>query len=302
MAPREKDRLAVEMGRRIIDAAAAMGLKVTYVGSLGLPAPHPIFKPLTDRAEVISIAEPGHTDALEFDDGKLMLGKLAPLKDVTWENLVARAGGVGRVAELVGGSRLVAMVNWTMLPAMSDIWKRLLAEVYPNLPDARRGLFVDLADPAKRRSAELREAMRLLSGFQKFADVTLGLNLSEAKQVGEVLKLRSRKDSEFEAMARDIRARLGVGCVVVHPRHAAAAATPEGSASFDGPFVVKPKASTGAGDHFNAGFSVGRVLGMDLAECLCIGVATSGYYVRHGVSPTTAELVRFAARLPPPQR
>ena len=44
------------------------------------------------RAKVISIAEPGHTDALEFDDGKLMLGKYQSLGDVSWDNLVARVG------------------------------------------------------------------------------------------------------------------------------------------------------------------------------------------------------------------
>src|SRR2546426_7127646 len=33
-----------------------------------------------------------HTDALEFDDGKIMLGKHYSLKDVTWENICARFG------------------------------------------------------------------------------------------------------------------------------------------------------------------------------------------------------------------
>ena len=44
------------------------------------------------RAKVISIAEPGHTDALEFDDGKLMLGKYQVLEEITWENLLSRVG------------------------------------------------------------------------------------------------------------------------------------------------------------------------------------------------------------------
>ena len=46
--------------------------------------------------------------------------------------------------------------------------------------------------------------------------------------------------------------------------------------------MQQPKISTGAGDHFNAGFCLGRVLGFWLAESLCAGVATSGYYVRTG--------------------
>jgi sugar/nucleoside kinase (ribokinase family) len=90
--------------------------------------------------------------------------------------------------------------------------------------------------------------------------------------------------------------------VVIHPRRSAAAALAGGeSATFHGPFVQQPKISTGAGDHFNAGFCLGRVLGLGLEESLCAGVATSGYYVRHAESPTAEQLADFTAELPPPQ-
>jgi sugar/nucleoside kinase (ribokinase family) len=94
---------------------------------------------------------------------------------------------------------------------------------------------------------------------------------------------------------------LNLQCVVIHPRRGAAAAIPGESASFAGPFVQQPKISTGAGDHFNAGFCLGRTLGFGLAESLCAGVATSGYYVRQAESPTAAQLADFIAELPPPQ-
>ncbi|MGA3065818.1 MAG: PfkB family carbohydrate kinase [Tepidisphaeraceae bacterium] len=90
--------------------------------------------------------------------------------------------------------------------------------------------------------------------------------------------------------------------MVVHPRRGAAAATEGESARFAGPFVLEPKISTGAGDHFNAGFCLGRTLGLSLEECLCTGVATSGYYVRTAQSPTGKQLADFAAALPPPQQ
>src|SRR3954452_16070219 len=79
-------------GPIMANALAALGLDVTYVGNLGYPEIHPVFKPLADRAHVISIAEPGYTDALEFEDGKLMLGKHESLKDVNWDNLLGRVG------------------------------------------------------------------------------------------------------------------------------------------------------------------------------------------------------------------
>ena len=98
-----------------------------------------------------------------------------------------------------------------------------------------------------------------------------------------------------------IREELKLSCVVIHPRRGAAAAIEGESASFAGPFVQQPKISTGAGDHFNAGFCLGRVLGFSLSESLCVGVATSGYYVRHAESPTASQLAEFIAELPPPQ-
>src|SRR5262249_9152596 len=119
----------------------------------------------------------------------------------------------------------------------------------------------------------------------------------------DVLGLAGLENPEesLEQLARSIRAELNLGCVVIHPRRSAAAATETETARFDGPFVNKPKISTGAGDHFHAGFSLGRVLRFNLRESLCLGVATSGYYVRTAKSPTAAELVEFTCTLPPPQ-
>ena len=54
------------------------GLKVTYLGSLGYPTIHPVFNEFATRVEVHSIADACHTDAVEFVDAKLMLGKMTP--------------------------------------------------------------------------------------------------------------------------------------------------------------------------------------------------------------------------------
>ena len=76
-------------GPIMANAMAAAGLGVTYVGNLGYPSIHPVFEEFTKRANVISIAEPGTTEALEFEDGKLMCGKHQSLKEVNWATLIA---------------------------------------------------------------------------------------------------------------------------------------------------------------------------------------------------------------------
>ena len=289
-------------GPIMANAMAAIGLDVTYVGNLGYPKVHPVFHEFAKRAKVISIGEPGHTDALEFEDGKLMLGKLMPLEEVNWDNLMSRVGRE-RLGELIGQSKLIGMVNWTMLPHMSRIWAKLLDDVIPAYERHERKLFIDLADPEKRTHEDILDATRLLTRFQDQVDVILGLNLKESVELAEVLGLPGQQNPEpaIEATARAIRDELNLHCVVIHPRRGAAAATETESASFKGPFVERPRISTGAGDHFNAGFCLGQVLGMSLAESLCTGVATSGYYVREASSPSGEQLAAFIENLPQPQ-
>jgi len=294
-------------GPIMANALASIGLGVTYVGAVGFPNVHPVFEDLATRAVVIPIGEPGHTDALEFADGKLMLGKYTAQMDaINWETLMARLTGE-RLAGLMDASTLVAMVNWTMLPHMGEIWREMIAAGVPNRTGRRRTFFVDLADPEKRSPEDIRDAVGLLTRFQEQVDVVLGLNLKESERVMSVLGVPAAGSgdeaslSAIEEAARALRNKANISCVVIHPRAGAAAATAQASAQFAGPFVKEPKISTGAGDHFNAGFCLGWVLGMGLEESLCTGTATSGYYVRTTQSPSITQLAEFVAQLPPPQ-
>jgi sugar/nucleoside kinase (ribokinase family) len=289
-------------GPIMANALAAVGLPVTYIGVLGYPAIHPVFAEFGKRAKLISVAEPGHTDALEFEDGKLMLGKHQSLGDMNWQNLLERVGKE-KLKSLFSGAKLIGMVNWTMLPNMSDIWSKLQSEILPDCPKQPRTLFVDLADPEKRTSQDIEGALKILARFQGDLNVILGLNLKESTAIAEVLGIAVPADAEsaIEQTAAAIRQKLNISCVVIHPRKGAAAATAGQSAHFSGPFVQQPKISTGAGDHFNAGFCLGQVLGFDLHESLCAGVATSGYYVRNAISPSGKQLAEFICQLPPPQ-
>src|SRR5262249_33292114 len=112
-------------GPIMANALASFGLRGGYLGNLGYPNLHPGFADCAKRAEVISIAEPGYTDALEFEDGKIMLGKHQSLKHVNWENIKARFGQEKFAAE-VAKSNLVGFVNWTMLTYMNEIWSAIL--------------------------------------------------------------------------------------------------------------------------------------------------------------------------------
>src|SRR5207249_7716804 len=138
---------------------AGFGLKVAYLGNLGYPHLHPVFDEFAGRAEVCSIAEPGHTDALEFEDGKIMLGKHSSLKDVNWANIHARFGR-DKFASRFQSSDLIAFVNWTMIPHMRDLWEALQRELCPNLKGPRRNMVFDVAAPVERTAQVISRALR----------------------------------------------------------------------------------------------------------------------------------------------
>ena len=51
--------------------------------------------------------------------------------------------------------------------------------------------------------------------------------------------------------------------------------------------------TTGAGDHFNSGFCLGKLLGLNNAMSVLTGVTTSGFYVRTAKSPTISQLAEM---------
>lgn len=280
-------------GPIMANALAALGAAVTCVGPLGEGTLHPAFAPMADHATLISLGDPAHTDALEFEDGKLMMGKLEPMNAITWERMIERVGA-DKLDALITGSNLVAMVNWTMIPAMEDIWEKSLALISTSKPAGR--FFFDLADPEKHNHATIARACRALARFQTYAPSVLGLNEKEAGMVGAALGFKGEVGGRENVgeVAAYISAQLPVETVVVHPRaYAVTASAGKLTGDVDGPFTDEPKISTGAGDHFNAGFNFGKLLAFPDDQCLTAGVGTSGYYVRTAISPSAAQLADF---------
>ncbi len=290
-------------GPIMANAMCSYDYDVTAIGILGEGAIDPVFKPLADRAtKTISLGGAATTDALEFSDGKLMLGKLLPLEKVTYQTLINKIGLEGFKA-LVREADAIAMVNWTMTLGMTDIWRGMAQTILPGLRKTRPLIFVDLADPAKRTLEDLRSAFAAMKALQQHADVLLGMNGAELKQVLIALGITPPTDPiEWEASRKGceiVQRELGIAWAMCHLVKSSAcawgasAARPAGSIGADGFFEPKPKITTGAGDHFNAGFVAALLAGIDPQSALHIGGATSGYYVRTAISPNRAQVIEF---------
>ena len=279
-------------GNAPLMSLALMGLggKVTCMGTLGRPL-HPIFKSMEENCRLVSLGEPGTTDALEFEDGKIMLGKVAGTREACWSNILKYAGE-DNFQNMLFQSDLVACTNWTMLTELPEVLEHMIRLTPEEKPPT---YFFDLADPEKRNPEELAAYFEQMKRLSQKAPCLLGLNLREAEQVSTVLKIRdSVEDSpEGTAQAADrIRLALGIEGVVIHAVGNAGASAGGGQAWITGPRTPTPKITTGAGDHFNGGFTFGWVSGLSLEESLYCGVATSGWYVRNGgPSPTLPDLM-----------
>jgi len=286
-------------GPIMANAMVGFGSRVSYIGALGYPEINPVFKDFTEQcSKVISIAEPGHTDALEFNDGKVMLGKILSLNDVNWDNLYDTLGEDG-IAEMFANVHMVATVNWTMTPYMNGIWDGIQKVVPRAEGEDKPIFFVDLADPEKRKFEDIRDAMDIIASFSPYYRVVLGLNRKEATEVADVLGLKlsgKAADVSLEEITKALAEALDIWCLMVHPTHEAAAVLDGEYAHTVGPYTSKPRLTTGAGDNFNAGFCLGLLLGLSLEDSLMLGKANSGFYVREMRSPSFAELQNFVGR------
>lgn len=276
------------------------GYRIIFCGNIGeMNNIEPLFEPMASRClRVIPLGPSAHSDALEFNDGKIILGKHENLKNVNFQNLL-KAVSSKELTSLLDQAKLFVSANWTMLPMMNLLWKYLVEEVIPQLSvrptENPRYLFVDIADPAKRTDNDLLEALHLLGALGKGWHVNLGLNFAESCRVAKVLQLQAPSDTpqSLEDLAKQCCKKANLNTVVIHSTKFAVACTAEYTCCAQGPYTASPRFTTGAGDNFNAGFCNALLCGFPLEDCLLTGVATSGFYVREGKSPTMSELAKF---------
>jgi len=286
-------------GPIMCNALAKHDASITYLGALGTPVIDEVFHAMPSNVKLISFANSGHTDALEFDDGKLLLGKMVSLNEVNYENLISTYG-IDELVKLLSETDLFATVNWSMLPHMTELWKKLLSDILPKMPIKKElpVLFVDIADPEKREDDEIIEALDLLKQFKSRFKVVLGLNKKEAYDVANVLDLFDDESLEhmqvsLEDLTQALYQYLKIDAVVVHPVDRSCTVIDSVYYEETGPYVKKPKLTTGAGDNFNAGYVLGLMLGLTPDQALLTGMSTSGYYVRNASSPKFNELIQF---------
>lgn len=272
-------------------ALAPWAGQVNCVGALGYPSIDPIFSGFPQNCNLLSFAEPGITTALEFNDGKIIMGEMSQLNGAKWEN-VKRVIGLERLTEAFKNSHLLGIVNWSELDYASDIWRGVLNEVLPGINYGHKPFaFFDLADCSKKSASDIRESLGIIREFGKWFHITLGLNRNEAGIIHKCLSNDSvTRQHDMNEIGDDLYQRLDIPTLIIHFHTTAMGWSEMENCIVETPRIDKPVISTGAGDNFNAGYCAGLLLGLKLPQCLELGHAFAKHYLQHGKSVTKEEV------------
>lgn len=179
---------------------------------------------------------------------------------------------------------------------MTGVWHLLQQEVFSKLSQSPHFL-IELVDPSSRSVADILEMAGVLKDFEPARRLPLGLNGNEANILGKLHGLATvpaEGTAEITlAQAKALRERLGITWVLIHRIPFVVSADEDGDFMQPGSFCINPKKSTGAGDRFNAGVSLGLALDIPVAGCLALGCAVSGFFVRNARSASRGELAQF---------
>jgi len=281
-------------GPLLANALLNFGLDVRYVGSLGIPV-HPLFQKFAEKTRAISLGNYGETNALEFEDGKLILGNTCALEQITYERF-CQFVSKNDLINIYSKASLMSWQNWTMVIHMTEILSHILDDVWPEVEDSDdRICFFDLADPAKRMPNEVREFLSILPNFRNKGKVYLGVNRSEAAYISHLFGLDIPKviNSDACVWVRNLQRCLNLDGIIMHCREGAIAAVRNEVVFETAQVARKLICLTGSGDHFNAGCLCGLLMHLPLEQCLRLGHITSVLYIESGQTPALESIKMF---------
>lgn len=276
-----------------------LGVSSFCVGSLGFPAKHEVFSEMHSRCNAISVLNPGYSDAIEFDDGKIIFSELSVFDSYDWQ-YIKKTIGLDRIRNVVSECQLLGFVDWVNLPYASNIWEGILQDVIK--PSGRRDfLFLfDLCDPSKKTTEQIDEVLDLMSCFSPYGKVTLGLNENETLKIwaainGVDLNLMDPKNKipPVRVAGDYVHKAMNIDYLLVHPIDRTILYHQHETFEMEGRLVLKPKVLTGGGDNLNAGYCLGLLYDLPLPQCLLLGMAASGAYIQNGISPDMNDLLQY---------
>ena len=273
------------------NALASLKISNTCLGTFGYPDINPIFDTIHVNSTLVSVGTAAETNALEFNDGKLILSELSTFSELDWE-AVKRKTDMQLLCDRARKAQLIALVDWCNLPHATTIWKGILEDVVKAEKLSGRHFFFDLTDPSKKSTDEVRAVLELMGEYKAHGSVTLGLNENETKKLFALL-CEDDDERDLQMKGQYIYDATAIDCLVVHPIDRCIVYGVDGTYAIKGRLVEKPKVTTGGGDNFNAGFCFGMLNDWPTEHRMVLAMSASGSYVLSGKSPEIKDLIAY---------
>ena len=275
-----------------------LAVKSFCVGSMGYPKKHSIFEGMNGNSELISLIDPGLSDAVEFSDGKIIFSELEVFDKYNWA-YVKGTTGIDSLLKMASETSLFAFVDWANLPHATDIWDGFLHDVIKLAGRKDFYFLFDLCDPSKKTVQQIDEVLDVIGSFSSYGKVTLGLNENETLKIWAALNGFDYTNHADPTIPPVIHAgeflykSMDIDSLLIHPVDRCIVYRQREVIELMGRFVKTPKVLTGGGDNLNAGFCLGMLAGLALPACMLLGMAASGSYIENGISSDIPGLVRY---------
>ena len=278
-----------------------LGVKMFLTSAWGYPNLIEIFNEYLkskDSIEVNSFTNPGITMGLEFNDGKIMLNNIESILKINWNQINERIG-IENLLQKFEECNLIGLGYWAVILQFEDILRHIV-DLLPSIPHLKnKKLFLDLADVKRRTKKDLILFLKYLPKVEETIPLLLSLNDQEAKDVlsalqgANLIKIKGRNIEELIDAGIYINNFLNISYLVIHSPHFATITTKNGHFWVTEGYTSKPRYTTSAGDHFNAGTVLGLACNLTPPEAILMGNAVTAIFVRTGNSPNFNALSTF---------
>jgi len=258
------------------------------VGMYGEPV-HDAFETEFGDYDLHSLGEPGVTDAVEFDDGKLMLTEIGDTMSLDWAELDA-AFGHDRLVEKLDGASLLGTGYWSETPDLPTIFDGL-RDLWGDIEDPPETVLVDPGDVRKLDADRLRDGREAIGRLDEVTDVVVSSNRAETGVLADAYA--GEAERSFTEDAEAVFDALEPTWFVGHGVERSVAVSADGTDSVAVPAVSDPELTTSSGDHFNAGLGLALIAGLPPAAAVVVGNAVAGYFVRTADQPSLADVRAF---------
>ena len=266
-------------GPLLAEALAEKLVPCSCIGAMGYPNLSPLYRPLAQKADLYSVAECATSFALEFPDGKIMLGDTDSFLDIHWEN-IRKILGEETLLSLFQEARLLCFTNWSGLPMAQNLLEGILNDICPRLtknPD--RSIFFDLADPTAKTPEQFAGLFSALERLEPYYHRVIGLNPKECMQLWRQFYGKEAENFSPDMLA-DLLQDFPADEIVIHDAGCAyAGSRGEDPQRIAGRYLSNPAITVGAGDNFNSGYCLGKLCGLAPAGCAALGNEAAASFV-----------------------